>query len=336
MQKRVNYITGAGPHGETVLGNPFDNCDNRIVAEATTKRPPLTPRHWPGWIAAGLLWLLGKTPQRLGLALSVPLARLMAALMHKRRRVAERNIKRCFPDYDTARREALIDEHFRSLARMVFEVTWSWSAPERRLSGMGSVKGFEHGLKAIERGNGVLIITAHLTCLEIGARILAIEFPRASAIYRPLKSPVIEWYQNRSRARYTASTISKRDMRSAIRLLREGGVLWYAPDQDFGRKRSVFAPFFGIQTATLSATARLIEMTGCAVVPMFPMYDTMTRKYTVRLYPALENFPSGDDVADLSRLNAMMESHIRQAPAQYWWIHRRFKTRPEGEPPFYD
>jgi KDO2-lipid IV(A) lauroyltransferase len=303
---------------------------------ATTRRPPLTPRHWPGWLAVGLLWVIGKTPQRVGVALSTPLAWLLARLMKGRRRIAERNIERCFPEFSADQRRELIEENFRSLARMVFEVTWSWSASVKKIEKMGSTEGTAYAFDAMDQCKGVLIITAHLTCLEIGGRILALNYPDASGIYRPLKSPVLEWYQNRSRAKYTAGTISKRDMRSAIRFLRKGGVLWYAPDQDFGPKQSVFVPFFGIRTATLTATAKLIEMTGCKVVPMFPMYDTATRKYTVKLYPALENFPSGDIVADLTRINAMMEEHIRRLPGQYWWIHRRFKTRPEGEPPFYD
>jgi len=296
----------------------------------------LTPPYWPGWLAVGLLWLLGKTPQGLGLALSHPLGWVMRRFMKRRRRIAERNIESCFPELSAQQRRDLMDDNFRSLARMIFEISWSWSASPRRLEKMGCVVGMENLREAIEAGRGVLAITAHLTCLEMGGRLAAMEVPEASGIYRPLNNPVLEWYQNRSRARYTQGGISKRDMRSAIRFLRKGGVLWYAPDQDFGPKRSVFAPFFGIQTATLAATERMIEMTGCKVVPMFPVYDTETRKYTVRLYPALENFPSGDIVADLTRINALMEDHIRQVPDQYWWIHRRFKTRPEGEPPFYD
>jgi KDO2-lipid IV(A) lauroyltransferase len=113
-------------------------------------------------------------------------------------------------------------------------------------------------------------------------------------------------------------------------------MLWYAPDQDFGRRQSLFVPFFGIPAATLTATARLVELTGCRVVPMFPRYDEATGQYVVQFHPALENFPTGDIVADLTRVNAMLEEQVRKAPEQYWWIHRRFKTRPEGEPTFYD
>ena len=304
--------------------------------EASSRRPPLTPRYWAGWLGAGFLWLIGKTPQRVALWLSIPLAWLMARTMGRRRRIAERNIERCFPELDAGQREELVAESFRSLGRMLFEVAWSWSASERFLGRISATEGLEHLREAAAEGRGVLLVTAHFTCLEIGGRLAALVFGDAGGMYRPLRSPVLEWYQNRGRARYTVCMIGKDDLRGAVRFLRGGGVLWYAPDQDFGAKRSVFAPFFGLPAATLVATERLVQLTGCAVVPMFPVYNVATRRYTVKFWPALDDFPTGDVVADLARINALMEEHIRQAPEQYWWIHRRFKTRPPGEPPFYD
>jgi KDO2-lipid IV(A) lauroyltransferase len=255
--------------------------------------------------------------------------------MKSRRNIARRNIERCFPELSPAQHQAILKGCFRSLARTVFEIAWSWSASEARMRRLGHLEGIEHVGVAAEGGRGVLIVTAHSTCLEIGARILGMNV-RASAIYRPLKSPVLEWYQNRGRQAYAETMISKRDMRRAIRLLKKGGVVWYAPDQDFGREQSAFAPFFGIETATLLATHRLPQLTGCAVVPMFPHYDEERRHYTVRILPALEGYPSENVVTDLTRVNAALEEHVRAAPDQYWWIHRRFKTRPDGEAPFYD
>jgi len=298
------------------------------------KRPSLAPRNWPGWIGISFIWLVGKFPQRLGLWLAVPLASLLHRGMKKRRFIAERNIERCFPEFPDDQRQQLVRDCFRSLARTVFEIAWSWSASDRRFRKFGSVVGEENYRAACEGGRGVLMVTAHMTCLELGGRLLGETIP-IGGIYRPLKSPVLEWFQNRGRLRYGTMMISKRDMRSAIRVLRRGGTIWYAPDQDFGREQSIFAPFFGIQTATLLATQRLARLTGCAVVPMFPVYDPVSRRYTAQIQPALDAFPSDDEQADLARINAIMESHIRTAPEQYWWIHRRFKTRPEGEPPFY-
>jgi len=317
------------------------------MPEEKLKRPPLTPKYWPGWLGVGILWLTGKLPQLMGLAFSIPLAWLLPRLMKRRLRVAQRNVERCFPELQAEQRKAIIDDCFRSLARAVFEIAWSWSASERRLKKMGDVPGLENLLDAEKQGKGVLMITAHMSCLEIGVRILGLSYcdiigmsrplkAPVKGIYRPLKSPVLEWYQTRARTSYSQGAISKRDMRSAIRYLRKGGILLYAPDQDFGPKQSEFVPFFGIETATLLATHRVARMANCLVVPMFPSYDEKTRKYTVKILPALTGFPSEDPRHDLARVNAIMEQEVRKNPGQYWWIHRRFKSRPAGEAPFYD
>ena len=300
------------------------------------QRPPLTPRYWPGWLAAGLMWLLGKTPHRLAISLSYPLGWLMARALPRRRHIVARNLERCFPELDAEQQDKLLADCFRSLSRMLFEVAWSASASDRFLRRVADIDGLHHAHAAVAEGRGVMLLTAHFTCLDFAAHRMALEIARGAGIYRPLRSEVLEWYQLRSRAKWTERLIPKSDLRAAVRFLKSGGVLWYAPDQDFGPDRSVFAPFFGIPTATLTVTERLVKLTGCRVVPMFPVYDEAARRYTVRLYPALENFPSGDVVADLTRINALMEEHIRLAPEQYWWLHRRFKTRPPGEKPFYD
>ena len=306
------------------------------MAKPQLQRPPATPTYWPGWIGVGLLWLLGKLPQTAGLIISVPLGWLLPHLMKRRYRIAERNVSRCFPEKSPEQQRAIVRKCFHSLARSVFEIAWSWSASDRVIKKMSEVNGLENLLEAHKEGQGVLMMTAHLTCLEIGARIIGCHFHAMKGMYRPLKSPVLEWYQTRGRTAYSEGMINKRDSRSAIRYLRRGGVLWYASDQDFGPEQSVFAPFFGIATATLLATRRLPQMTGCKVVMMFPSYDAKTRRYRVDILPALEHFPGDDPVQDLGRINACIEAQARKFPEQYWWVHRRFKTRPEGEEPFYD
>jgi KDO2-lipid IV(A) lauroyltransferase len=264
------------------------------------------------------------------------LAWIMLRGMNRRRRIAERNIERCFPELTHDQRAALLTDSFRALGRMVFEMAWSWSASDRFLRRVSEVEGLPLLREAASTGRGVLLITAHFTCLDIGAHMTALAFGDAGGIYRPLHNPVLEWYQNRSRSKWTECMFRKEDLRSAVRYLKNGGVLWYAPDQDFGAARSVFVPFFGIPTATLSVTERLVALTDCLVVPMFPIYDERARRYRVTLWPPLAPFPSGDATQDLARINALLEEQVRLAPEQYWWIHRRFKTRPAGEAPFYD
>lgn len=305
-----------------------------MITEAG-KLPSLAPRNWGGWMLVATLWVLGKTPFRLGLWLASPIGALLYRTMKRRGEVARRNIEACFPDLSAKDVDRLLRENFRALARTVFETAWCWGMSRRRFRRHVRVEGLEHLLDAEEAGSGVLLFTAHVTCLEIGGR-LSCEAALVAGVYRPLGNEVLEWYQNRGRLAYAQAMVSKREIRSAVRYLRGGGILWYAPDQDFGPAQSIFVPFFGIQTATLEATHKLIRLTGCAVVPMFPEFRAEEKRYLLRIHPALESLPSDDARADLARLNAEMEAHVRRVPEQYWWIHRRFKTRPEGEAPFYE
>lgn len=297
-------------------------------------RPSLAPRNWAGWAVVALLWVLGHLPRRLGRALVAPLGPLMRLALASRRRIAERNIAVCLPELSPAERETLLRDNFRALARMLAEMAWSWAGPAQDLASITDVVGEEHAAAALESGRGLLVVTAHVTCLELGARVLGERFP-GYGIYRPLGNEVLEWYQNRGRAWYAEGMISKREVRKAVRLLRRGGAIWYAPDQDFGAAQSAFAPFFGVQTATLLASHRLPALTGCRVVAMLPRFVAETGRYELEFSPALEDYPSEDPVADLTRINAVLEAQVRKAPEQYWWIHRRFKTRPPGEPDFY-
>lgn len=300
------------------------------------ERPSFAPRNWGGWIVVAFLWFLGHLPRRLGRWVVAPLGPLMKTMMASRRRIAHRNLALCLPELDEAGREAMIDGCFRSLARMVAEMAWCWSGPAKDLSGISHLSDDARAAMdtAVASGRGVLVVTAHVTCLEVGARVLGEIYP-GQGVYRPLGNEVIEWYQNRGRSWYAEGMISKRDIRSLVRLLRRGGFAWYAADQDFGPSQSVFAPFFGIPTATLLATHRLPKMTGCQVMAMLPRYVEAEDRYVIEVSPVLDDFPTDDPVADLARVNAVLEAQVRRAPEQYWWIHRRFKTRPPGEPDIY-
>ncbi len=304
------------------------------MVQNASQPPSICLRHLFSWMAVAVLWVLGRAPPGLGRLLVRPLGLLSYHLMRRRRTIARRNIDKCFPELGSMERESILRGGFSSLARTLLEVAWCWSAPVDRVAAMTRVEGLDNLQNAEELGRGVLVLTCHSTSLEMGGFILCNK-TRAAGVYRVLNNPVLEWYQNRGRSRYSGDLIDKKEPRRAVQLLKNGGVLWYAPDQDFGPEASEFVPFFGIQTATLLATHRLPALTGCAVVPMFPRFDADSNTYIMTLMPALDNFPTADIVADLTRVNAIMEAQIRQAPEQYWWVHRRFKTRPEGEAPFY-
>jgi Kdo2-lipid IVA lauroyltransferase/acyltransferase len=278
--------------------------------------------------------ILGRLPLWLGRRLVRPLGPLLRVTMRRRTRIARRNLALCFPERPEAEREQLLRAHFRHLAESLAEIAVVWQRRAALDASFGEVVGLEHLESARHSGKGVMLITGHVTCLETAARLFGEKVP-ACGIYRPLRNSVLNAFQNRGRARYAQAMIPRDDLRSMVRHLRSGGVLWYAPDQDFGAERSEFAPFFDHPTATARGLLDLARMGRAVVVPMYPVKDESSGKVTVYLEPAFDDFPGPDPVADLTRYNQFLEHYIRKAPAQYWWLHRRFKTRPNNQADFY-
>jgi KDO2-lipid IV(A) lauroyltransferase len=281
-----------------------------------------------------LLARLGRGPLRRAQRVTGVLAGPMRLLMRRRARIVRRNLELCFPDLDAAGRSRLERAHFRNLAEAVGEIAVAWYHPGMLDAEFGDVVGLEHLQAARADGRGVLVLTGHVTCLELGGRLLG-ERVDASAIYRPLSNPVLEEAQNRGRARYAQRMIPRNNLRAMVRHLRAGGVLWYAPDQDLGPHRSRFAPFFGVPAATATGMLELARLGRAHVVPMVPVKHPETGRIRVVVEAPLDPFPSDDPDGDLARFNAFLERHVRAAPAAYWWLHRRFKTAPEGTPDRY-
>ncbi len=277
--------------------------------------------------------LLGRLPLGISRRLVRPLAPVLRLLMKRRRRVVERNLALCFSDLDADQRTEICRQHFGQLAEGLAETASAWCRPERFDHRFGETLGLEHVEAARASGQGVLMLTAHATCIELGARLVGEAVPSAG-IYRPLRQPALEDFQNRGRSRYGEAMIPRDNVRAMVRHLRGGGVLWYAPDQDFGPSRSAFAPFFGVPTATATGLLDLARLGRALVVPMYPLKQPDGR-VLVHFEQAWEGFPSGDDEADLTRFNAFLERYIRLNPSQYWWLHRRFKTAPPGMPDRY-
>jgi KDO2-lipid IV(A) lauroyltransferase len=214
------------------------------------------------------------------------------------------------------------------------ETALSWWGSDRRLKPLAAITGLEHLEAALRQGRGAILLSAHFTTLEIGGRLLALHAP-FHVLYRDHRNPVIEALQRHARRRRFEKAIPRGDLRGMLASLKQNRPVWYAPDQDFGRDNSVFVPFFGVPAATLTATSRLARLSGAPVVPFFPRRLPGARGYELTLLPALENFPGVDIEQDARRLTGLVEACIRQQPEQYLWVHRRFKTRPPGEPPVY-
>ena len=279
------------------------------------------------------LWGVAKLPFRVQMALGHALGYVMAKTMRLRRHFAEVNINLCFPDLSEQEKTELIHKQFISFGTAAIETAMAWWSSDEKLKPLVQIEGLEHLQAATASGRGVLLLSAHFTTLELGGRLLALYHPFQVSYKAHKKKPLFNEIMTRARERRFEKAISSKTPREMIRSLKSNKILWYAPDQDFGRKQAVFAPFFGIQAATLSSTARIVKMTNALVVPFYALRHA--NGYRLILEKPLDNFPTGDDVVDATRINHVVETWVKQAPEQYLWVHRRFKTRPPGETKFY-
>ncbi len=302
-------------------------------------REILKPRYWPTWLLLGLLRILILPPYPVQCATGRLIGRAIYQLAPKRRAIAQTNIERCFPELTARQHLDMLKQHFEELGMMVLDTALSWWAPPATLQRLSNITGLEHLQRALEDNRGVILLTGHMTSLDIGGSLLAKALADSDhpmrVMYKRNRNLLLETVIRRGRERFTDQVFIRQDMRSFVRGLRENHPTWYAPDQDFGKWNTVFADFFGIRTATLPTTGRIAAKTGARVVPFFPIRLPEDKGFEIRILPALESFPSGDDVTDATTTNKVLEDIIRQYPTQYLWVHRRFKTRPEGEPAFY-
>lgn len=298
-------------------------------------RPKLySPRVWGSWIAVGAGWLAARLPLRWLMGLGQAIGIGAFHLARHRRRITDVNLALCFPALSAAERRTLAREAFAHAGVSITEMLMVWLNPGRDVTDRFTVSGVEHLQQAQAAGRGVVLLAGHFSCLDIVSQPVA-QATDIDVIYRENKNPVFEWLQVSGRRRFFDGVIERDDTRQILRRLKAGRTIWYAADQDYGPRHSVFAPFFGVPAASITATARLARFNHSPVVLMTQYRDLETLTWEVAFHPALEDFPGDDDVADAARINAIIEAAVRRHPEQYLWAHRRFKTRPPGEPGFY-
>ncbi len=290
-------------------------------------KPPRGPRHWPAWFGIGVAALLARLPWPLQRVLGRGIGGLLMRLFGSRRRVAARNLALCFPELDADAQAALLRRSFEELGIGLFEFARAWWGSVEPMRGKVTVEGLEHLQAARAGGRGVIIISGHFVTLELAARLMCDHAPLAG-MYRPHDGAAMEWAVLRGRLRYASAMFTREELRPALRHLKQGGLLWFAPDQDTRRGDSVFVPFFGRPAYSLTSTHQLARLSGAAVLG-FAHVRHDDGSYTLRLTPAFEDFPSADATADTARVMAAIETMIRAAPTQYLWIHRRFKRQPD-------
>lgn len=292
----------------------------------TVQQSLLHPRHWLTWLGLACLWFLVQLPWHMQMWLGKQFGLLMFKTLKRRRYICCVNVDLAFPELSPEQRTELSRQHFISMGQGLFETAMSWWGNEKRLSELAFLEGLEH-LKNAHQQGGVILLSAHFTSLELGGRLLAPYLP-LHVVYRPHQNLVIEQQVAKIRSKRYGQAISRDQIRTMVQSLKQGFPVWYAQDQHFDQKTSLFIPFFGVEAATNTATSRLASLGRAKVVPFFTVRQE--NGYLLRFLPALEDFPSESVHTDTARINQLIEQQVREFPEQYLWTHRRFKTSPDG------
>jgi KDO2-lipid IV(A) lauroyltransferase len=301
----------------------------------SARRTLLRPSLLPAWLSVGVLWLLHWLPLSLQAAIGNGVGWLLALIPGRRRRIAVTNLALCFPEASDALRRRWLRQTFQASTRAVLEHGVLWWGSEARLRRLIRIDNPEAA-----RGDGtrpVIWMAPHFVGLDMGGVRLTMDDHIAS-IYAPARNPVIDKFMRHGRTRFSDIVLIARQegIKSTLHTIKLGLPFYYLPDQDYGRRNAVFVPFFGVSAATVSALPRLAKLTDAQIVPVITRQLPGGQGYRVRFYPPWDNFPSDNLEADVTRMNAFIEERIREMPPQYLWLHRRFKTRPAGEPSLYE
>ncbi|MGB7651107.1 MAG: lipid A biosynthesis acyltransferase [Gallionella sp.] len=282
--------------------------------------------------AVFIFWLLHFLPYRALVSIGNGLGALLFLLANERRRVATINLQLCFPDMTETAREALVREHFKLFTRGVIERCILWWGSAARINSLIRVEGIEH-FEAIKNQPSILL-TPHFVGMDAGGQWIA-QHADTVCMYANQKNQYMTALLLEKRARFGTQKLYSRQqgLRPILKGMRANMPFIYPPDQDQGIKDGAFIPFFGVPAATMASLPRIAQMTGAKVVPSITRMTATG--YVLTFYPAWENFPSGDDLADARRMNEFIEQRVLEMPAQYFWVHKRFKTRPKGEAKFY-
>ncbi|MBI2313428.1 MAG: lipid A biosynthesis acyltransferase [Betaproteobacteria bacterium] len=280
-------------------------------------------------LALGLMWLAHFLPLSLLSVLGEALGLALYGLGRERRQVARTNLRLCFPELPAAERERLVRRHFRAFGRSFLERGILWWSPPERIQRLVRIEGIEHW-RAV-RDRPVIWLAPHFVGLDMGGVRLTSEFPLVS-VYSRQKNPRFDAMLRHGRTRFGMTTLFSRQegVRPVVKALRDGLPFYYLPDMDFGARDAIFVPFFGVEAATITGLSRIARATDAVVVPCVTRQLPGGQGYAVRFHPAWQDFPTADPAADTRRMNAFIEERVREMPEQYFWVHKRFKTRPAG------
>lgn len=278
--------------------------------------------------------MLNLLPFQAQLKIGELFGKVLYRVAKRRRHIAQVNIKLCFPTLSMAEQETLVKNVFINSGISVMETAMAWWSNRESFRSRTVLEGSEYIDSALAQGKGVILLGAHFSTLDLGGLLFSLYYP-LHTVYRQHNNPAMESVIATGRLRSIKSLIDRSDFRSVIRALKRNEIVWYAPDQDFGPTHSVYAPFFGVNAATVTATARLAKMSKAPII-MLSQHRSVDGHYHLRLHPPVEPFPLESDEASATRINAEIEKGIGYDPAQYMWVHRRFKTNSLGKNLIYD
>jgi Kdo2-lipid IVA lauroyltransferase/acyltransferase len=293
------------------------------------------PAYWPTWLVLLFLWVCVPLPLAMQRGLGAAFGLLMMTANTKRRRIAAINLGLCFPNLSSDQRRHMLRRHFVVKGQSYVDLGFLAWASRRRIQRKVRFSGMENYRAVIDQGRNVIFLAPHCVGMNVGASVLAREHACFS-MKKAQHNPLANWLLNKGRARFGLQLVLRdQGLRPVIRGVKQGISFYYLPDEDFGTRSSVFAPFFGVPRATLTTLGRLAHLTNAAVVPCFTRLLPGGRGYEVTLKPALTDFPSGDRLVDAARMNQEMELGIQAMPEQYMWTLRFFRTRPDNSPSLY-
>ncbi len=293
----------------------------------------LLPKYWLTWLGVLVLYSISWLPYKWQLGLGRLIGLMFFNIGGKRKHIANTNLKLCFPDMSSQERQRILKENFKNTGVALLETGMGWWWPDWRIKRKVKVVGLEHLEQAKSEGKGVLLLAMHYLSAEINARGVGYANPMV-VFYRPHNNQLMEFFQFRGRGRSNKYMLGKRDVKGLIQALRNKEACIYLPDQDYGRNRSLFVPFFGVKdTASTTGTLIFARQKNVKTMMVIPTRNDNDDGYTIEISPPLDNFPTKNDEADLIRVNQELEKAILRKPEQYMWLHRRFKTRPDPETP---
>ncbi|QIQ21669.1 LpxL/LpxP family Kdo(2)-lipid IV(A) lauroyl/palmitoleoyl acyltransferase [Zophobihabitans entericus] len=295
----------------------------------------LHPKYWLTWFGIGTLYLFVQLPYPVLFRFGKMIGRFSKKFLKRRVKIAERNIRACFPHLSQQEIDQLIINNFESVGMGLIETGMAWFWSDKRIRKWSKVEGLEQLDNAVLAKKGVLLIGVHFLTLELGGRILG-QYHEGVGVYRAHNNRLLDWVQLKGRLKSNKAFIDRSDTRKMIRALKQGDILWYAPDHDYGIKNSVFAPFFAVsQAATTIGTHLLIKSADPTIIAFTPLRNHDGSGYTISISDKVETFISANATETATHMNQIIEKEIMKAPDLYMWLHRRFKTRPKDEPSIY-